>query len=147
MEPKIVTYPAFTVVGMKYRGKNENNEIKQMWGELNPRIKEIQYISGPAYGVCQDMEADGVFEYVAGMQVSQVDKVPQGMVSWEVPEQKYAAFPCTLPTLGEAYEYAFETWLPQSGFKRAGGPDFELYDDEFEVDIADSTMYIYIPIE
>lgn len=27
MEPKIVETSGFTVVGMKYRGKNENNEI------------------------------------------------------------------------------------------------------------------------
>ena len=43
MEPKIVSMPAFTVVGVKYRGKNENNEIKQMWQSFGPRMLEIQH--------------------------------------------------------------------------------------------------------
>jgi hypothetical protein len=30
MKPKIVSRAAFTVVGMKYHGKNENNEIPQL---------------------------------------------------------------------------------------------------------------------
>ena len=28
-EPKTLTKPAFTVIGMKYRGKNEHGEIPQ----------------------------------------------------------------------------------------------------------------------
>lgn len=149
MEPKIVTKPAFTVVGMKYRGKNENNEIPHMWNEFNPRIGEIKHKPEQwvAYGVCGESEEDGTFEYVAGVDVEMVKDVPQGMVSWEVPEQKYVVFDCTLPTIGEAYKYAFETWLPQSGYQRAGSPDFELYDERFDPnDVENSEMYIYIPI-
>ena len=42
MEHQIVNKPGFTVVGMKYRGKNEHDEIKQLWGQFVPRIREIQ---------------------------------------------------------------------------------------------------------
>ena len=149
MEPKIVSKSAFTVVGMKYRGKNENNEIAQMWGVFVPRIREIPHITDQdtCYGICHDLEENDVFEYVAGIAVTSVENVPEGMVSWEVPAQKYAVFPCTLPTIHEAYHYAFETWLPQSGYRRAEGPDFELYDATFEPDVEDSQLYIYIPIK
>ena len=46
MEPRIVTKPAFTVVGLPftgfissapYEGGNENNEIGLMWDEFNRR--------------------------------------------------------------------------------------------------------------
>ena len=48
------------------------------------------------YGVCGDLEDDGSFRYVAGYEVSKSDDLPAGMVSWEIPEQTYAVFPCTL---------------------------------------------------
>jgi len=64
-----------------------------------------------------------VFKYIAD--------VPEGMVSRQVPEQTYAVFPCTLETIHEMYQYAFQTWLPQSDYQAGDGPDFELYDEDF----------------
>lgn len=149
MEPKIVTKSAYTVVGMLYRGKNENNEIAQMWGEFVPRIGEIKHRIGGqgSYGVCSDVEEEGVFEYVAGMPVDRAEDIPAGMVCWEVPEQTYAVFPCTLQTIGEAYKYAFESWLPGSGYQRASAPDFEHYDESFDPDVEGSQLYIYVPLK
>ena len=149
MEPNIVTKPAFTVVGMEYRGKNDNNQIAQMWQEFIPRMREIKHANygWGTYGVCRDLpEGEGI-DYLAAVEVDQVEDVPAGMVVWEVPEQTYAAFPCTLPTLHEAYQHAFEIWLPGSGHRRADGPDFELYTEEFDAGVADSRMYIYVPIQ
>jgi predicted transcriptional regulator YdeE/DNA-binding transcriptional MerR regulator len=149
MEPRIVTKPAFTVVGVKYRGKNENNEIAQMWSEFIPRIREIEHKADPdvSYGICRPADADGVFEYVAGFEVKRVGDTPEGMVSWQVPEQRYAVFTCTLPTIGEAYQHAFQTWLPQSGYERGDGPDFELYPRDFDPDTEGSELAIYIPLK
>jgi predicted transcriptional regulator YdeE len=148
MEPKIVTKPAFTVVGMLYHGKNENNEIAQMWRQFNPRIKEIEHMGlQDAYGVCGAAEEDGAFKYVAGLEVSNLGDLPTGMVSWEVPEQTYVVLPCTLKTIGEAYQYAFKTWIPQSGYQAGDGPDFELYDESFHPDEEGSVLYVYVPIK
>ncbi|MBL7063117.1 MAG: GyrI-like domain-containing protein [Anaerolineae bacterium] len=148
MEPRIVTKPVFTVVGMLYHGKNENNEIAQMWGEFMPRVKEIEHMGlQNAYGVCGPHEEEGVFQYVAGFEVDSVADIPEGMVSRQVPEQTYAVFPCTLETLHEAYQYAFQTWLPQSDYQAGDGPDFELYDEDFRQEVEGSQMYIYIPIK
>ncbi len=151
MQPMIMTKPAFSVVGLKYRGKNEHNEIAEMWGEANVRAEEIVAAAtglGAAYGVCRDMEADGVFEYLAGLEIKEIEEVPEGMERWEVPEQTYAVFPCKLATIGEAYRYAFEEWLPTSGYRRAPGPDFEYYDASFDPENAEnSQLYIYVPVE
>jgi predicted transcriptional regulator YdeE len=149
MEPKIVTRPAFTVVGMLYHGKNENNEITQMWREFGPRMREIQHAVNPdvCYGVCSGPEEDDEFDYIAGFEVHSTRDIPEGMVSWEVPEQKCAVFPCTLPTIHQAYQHAFETWLPQSGYQRTHGPDFELYDENFDPQVKDSELSLYIPIQ
>jgi AraC family transcriptional regulator len=149
MEPKIVAKPAFTVVGMLYQGKNENNEIAQMWQQFNPRMGEVKHKADPyvCYGVCYDMDSEEGFEYVAGFEVDSVADMPKGMVSRDVPKQKYAIFPCTLKTIGEAYGHAFQTWLPGSGYQRGDGPDFEYYDENFNPGEAGSQLYIYIPIK
>jgi predicted transcriptional regulator YdeE len=147
MEPKIVSKAAFTAVGMLYHGKNENNEISQMWQKFNPRMQEIQKIEDGAFGICGQPEESGAFKYLAGFAVSSAESVPPGMVTWEVPAQKYAVFPCTLPTLHATYKHAFEAWLPKSGYKYTHGPDFEYYDESFDPEKADSVLHIYIPIE
>jgi AraC family transcriptional regulator len=149
MEPKIVTKPAFTVVGTLYHGKNQNNEIPQMWEEFLPRVKEIKHMVAPplAYGVCGSLDDDGEFDYVAGFEVDSVAGIPQGMVSWEVPEQSYAVFPCTLKTIHETYQYAFKSWLPESDYQAGDGPDFEFYDENFNPEEEDPELYIYVPVK
>lgn len=150
MEPKIVSRPAFSVVGMLYHGKNENNEIAQMWGEFNPRFDEVKHminLEAPAYGVCNPPGEDGAFDYIAGFELSSTAAPPEGMLTWDVPDGKYAVFPCTLKTIGQAYQHAFETWLPGSGYQRVEAPDFELYDENFDPQEEGSVLYIYIPIK
>lgn len=148
MEPKIVTKPAFTVVGMEYVGMNKHNEIKGMWGEFVPRIGEIKHpdYSWGTYGICRGEANEEIPWYLAGVEVTRVEEVPDGMVVWEIPQQTYAVFPCTLPTLHEAYRFAFEDWLPDSSYQRVDGPDFELYGEEFEPDDPESRMYVYVPV-
>ena len=152
MEPKIVTKPAFMVVGMEYIGKNENLEISQMWGRFNPRVPEIKNIvEGVAYGICDMIEVaePGAFEYVAGFEVSRIEDLPQGMVAFVVPEQKYAVFEHRGPlaALRETYNYIHQAGLSQSGYHHAKGPELEVYDDKFTDFSPKSILYIYIPIE
>ena len=146
MEPEIVTLPAFTAVGLKYLGKNENNEIPQLWREINPRIDEIKHKTGAAYGVCGDMEENGQFHYLAGFGVSEAADLPPAMERWDVPEQKYAVFPCTIKTIQQTYQYIFDTWFPQSGFAKGEGPDFEFYEETFNPETGEG-MAIYMPIK
>jgi predicted transcriptional regulator YdeE len=148
MEPEIVSKPAFTAVGMVYKGKNENNEIAQLWQEFNLRFGELKNILDGAFGLCEMSDESGVFRYMAAFAVSDPPEVPPGMEVWKVPAQKYAVFSCTLPTIREAYRYAFETWLPQSGYEYTRGYDFEYYDENFDQnDPEHSPFSIYIPIK
>ncbi|WP_420628050.1 MerR family transcriptional regulator [Candidatus Leptofilum sp.] len=146
MEAEIVTLPAFTAVGLMYFGKNENQEIPQVWGKLNARIGEIANKNGIAYGVCGEMHEDGRFKYMAGYDVSEVTSLPDGMERWDVPEQKYAVFSCTLKTIGQTYQYIFDTWFAKSGYEKADGPDLEYYGDEFDLKTGEG-MAIYMPVK
>jgi AraC family transcriptional regulator len=152
MQPEIKTYPAFKVAGVRYHGKNENQEIAQMWDkELLPRFHEVKRVnSNEAFGVCgAEMDPDGSFTYVAGGQIKDPADVPPGMILYEVPEALYAVFPVkgAADKLGETYGYIYQSWLPQSGYKRAMTPDFEYYGPEFNGFAEDSVLYLYVPIQ
>lgn len=147
MEPIIEKKEAFTVVGLPYRGQAEgNNEIPELWETWNRRASEVQNISGPAFGLCKEVDSHGDFDYLAGMRVSNAEDLPEGMTSWNVPEATYAVFPAELPKIHEAWDYAYLTWLPQSNFERESGIAFELYEDDFNPDTGEVTMYVCIPV-
>jgi len=152
MDPiKFVTLPAFKVMGMKYHGNNANQEIAQMWGELNQRAGEIPMTGECAYGVClmlPDAPA-GLFEYVAGFKVENANHIPAGMVVIDVPENQYAVFAHRglLDTLGQTYQGIVEDWLPRSGYTPVSGYDMEVYTEEWKGDSPDSVFYIYEPVK
>ena len=150
MEPKIVSKPAFTVAGIKYHGKNEQGEIPRLWEAFGPRMQEFRNVVNPevCFGVCDNMDEEtGAFDYVAAVEVADDTDLPEGMVAWAIPAQTYAVFTCTLPTIGQAYEHIYQTWLPASEYKRACGPELELYDADFDPRQPESKMYLYIPVE
>jgi AraC family transcriptional regulator len=153
MKPKIVTKPAFKTVGISYIGKNQSGEIPQLWDVFNHRYDLISAISNICYGLCFSKVSgtdEGEFEYIAATEVKDDKNIPEGMVYREVPEYKYAVFTHhgKLDTLGETYEYIYNTWLPQSGLKvHPDKYDMELYDDRFIPDSDDSAFDIYIAIQ
>jgi AraC family transcriptional regulator len=148
MEPQIVQKPAFTAVGMKYRGKNQNREIPQLWEQFIPHMGEIKHMSTPtnSYGIMDHYDpATGDFDYLAAFGVDSADDIPAGMEVWAVPEQTYAVFPCTLATIQQVMGDAYRMWLPQSAYQGAEGPMFEFYDENFTGD--NSPLYIYVNIK
>ena len=150
MEPRIVTKATFTVIGLKYHGKNAEGEISELWPRFLQRVGEIEHLIKPeiAYGVCGPMEEDGSFDYVAGFEVESAADIPAGMVKWAVPEQTYVVFPCTLEKIGETYSFISQSWLPDSDYEWGDGPDFELYDETFSPDDEGSgKLYIYVPVK
>ena len=150
METKIVTKDAFSVIGLRYYGKNEHGEIPSLWGQLGPRTEDLPSDTpqSVAIGYCADMDPseDGAFEYVAGYQVNADCPVPKGMVKRDVPSGRYVVLSCTLQTIHDTYDYAFQTWFPTSGHTKRAAADFELYDETFDGDDPTSLLYIYIPI-
>ena len=151
MQATIVNRPAFTVVGVKYRGKNENDEIPQLWEAFFPhQAARIEHKVDPSvsYGVEGRMDpATGEFDYLAGYEVGDANRIPAGMERWDVPAQTYAVFNGTLPRIRELYDGAYHQWLPRSGYRRADGPEFELYDRDFDPTQGKLDMYLYVPVE
>jgi len=148
MEPQIVERPAFTVVGMPYRGRNEHNEIPALWEQFVPRMGEIRHSPPATYGVMGNYDpGTAEFDYVAGVEADPAAAVPEGMVRWDVPAGTYAAFRCSLNTLQQTFGEIYGTWLPGSGHRHADAPEFEYHGADYDPEDMDSPMYVYIPIE
>jgi AraC family transcriptional regulator len=148
MEPQIVKKPAITLVGLQVHGKLEGLDIKSLWSGFGLRMTEIKGVN-PAvcYGAMDHYdETTQEFDYLAACEAKSAAAVPAGMVSWNVPAQTYAVFPCTLPEIGQAWMTVYQQWLPQSGYKRAAGLEFELYDEKFNPQDPASVLYVCVPI-
>lgn len=149
MEPKFVSLPAFTLVGMKMHVRPQGKVPGQLWDEFGPRMVEVQHVAGPemAYGLTDNMNmATGEFNYMAGVQVSSAADVPAGMTAHEVPVQTYAVFACTIPGLRQTFDHIYGVWLPTSGYVRAPGPELELYGETFDPREPASEFEVYIPV-
>jgi AraC family transcriptional regulator len=149
MDAKIINRNDFWVVGLHYRGTNENEELPALWRQFWPRHKEIEDRIEPTftYGVIDNFNpVSNAMDYLAGIEVPEDSKVPEGMVILHIPAQTYAVFQCTLPTLMETIGKIHDNWFPNSEYERAEGPEFELYDERFDADQGKLEMSVWIPV-
>jgi AraC family transcriptional regulator len=155
IEPEIIQMDKFKIVGMKYYGENKNNEINRLWDQFNASVNEIK--NSPCgdvrYGICYPIEnfaEKGEFEYIAAIEVSNLNDIPEGMVGRTIQGQVYAVFTHkgSPEKIAETYKYIYGTWHPKSGYSLLKAPDFEYYDERFNPDIEeDSEFDVYIPIK
>ena len=135
---------------MHYRGTNENEELPALWRQFWPRHAEIEDRIEPshAYGVVDNFKpVSKTLDYWAGVAAEKDCRVPEGMVKVYIHEHTYAVFQCTLPTLMESLGKIFGEWLPSSANARTNGPEFELYDERFDIDQEKFDMSVWIPVE
>ena len=153
MEPKFVELGELTVVGMVCRTTSRNNSIPDLWSRFNPHCGSVAnpLYSKTALGVCyyvdmENFDDDTEFDYLAGVPVSNVDKLPEGMEVHTIPPALYAVFTHKGPlsTLGDTYQQIFGTWL--EGYRLAPADQIEWYDERFDPASEDSELDIYIPV-
>jgi predicted transcriptional regulator YdeE len=155
---EIKQFGPYRIIGMSYVGKNENNEVPQLWErELMPRSKEIQTPErSSAFGICRCIpgKTDGTFEYVAAVEANAEAAVPDGMVAVEIPKSDYVVIPVSgLGEVRQAWGKVPEKlagltgWSPfcgPAGCECASHPCFEYYPPEFE---GNGPLFLYIPVK
>jgi AraC family transcriptional regulator len=164
MEYRIVTKPAYKVIGFELRTGNGENfqQIPAFWQEYlrngwGCRIpNRVHRESVVELGICHsfDMES-GTFTYMIGMEAEHFDGAPDGLVCREFASAEYAVF--TTPkvpldqfssSIQSTWKSVFEEWFPHSGYEHAGTPEFELYDERCHPDkVTEAQMDIYIPVK
>jgi AraC family transcriptional regulator len=131
---------------------SSNADFPKLWEAFSRRVDEVKPMAGSpilAYGVCSNFDTEkNQFDYCAGLAVTRTDQIPDGMALLKIPEQEYAVFECTLPTLMETIKKINSEHLPNSQYRRAKEkPELEEYDPAFDPTIPESKMLVYVPVE
>lgn len=160
MEAKIEKKPEMLMIGLQLNNLNVNAfpdeeqkeaTIPTLWGFFFERIGEIKNRKdlSASYGVC--VPTGGMeFTYMAAVEVTSFDEVPEGMVTYTVPAQQYALFTHKGPasTIPEATKKIYGEWLPQTGYETLIAPELEIYDERYCGPMSeDSVMEIWVPIK
>ncbi|PLT28050.1 AraC family transcriptional regulator [Peribacillus deserti] len=162
MAPKLITKPAFHIIGYELKTRNtdgqNNKDIPEFWHQYMQQKLGCN-IPNPInvnqeLGLCTNFNPEtGEFIYVIGMEVTPGTHVPDGMVYMSFPELQYAVF--TTPKADEksftssiqgTWNQIFTEWFPQSGFEHHGLVEFELYDERC-YGTKEKEMDIYIPVK
>jgi AraC-like DNA-binding protein/predicted transcriptional regulator YdeE len=157
LEPEVFEQPALTLVGLTTRfygvDSEKNNvahQLPPLWDAFLARLGEIpDVVPCTCYGVIRPSDDDAeMLSYCAGIAVTRVGDVPEGMQVVNVPGATYARFIHRGPVanLDHTVNYVYGTWLAQSGKQHTYGPDLEIYGSAFHPTSPDSIMEYMIPV-
>ena len=149
IEVDILPIMEFRVIGMEYTG-NDPSEIMALWEVFVSRVIEITGCAeeDDAYGVTLGYDEDsGEFSYLACVASDMTGPVPEGMMELTIPSGTYAVFTFQFDKLDFIYDFAYNEWIPQSGFTHGSGFDFEFYPEDFIPSENGLLMQLYVSVE
>jgi AraC family transcriptional regulator len=165
LEPVIERVPARTCVGMKtsfFGTTSEKNNMAQrlppLWQGFLARLPELpgRRAGGPGYGIVwQEDAADAeLLSYCAAFEVDAPNEaepgpLPPGMIVVRLEEQTHARFKHVGPVqrLDHTVNYVYSNWLLRSGWRHAGGPDVEIYGDEYNPASETCVTWYAVPVD
>ncbi|MCX7384199.1 MAG: AraC family transcriptional regulator [Alphaproteobacteria bacterium] len=132
--PRLEEAPLMLIAGIGERYRFETNTgIPAQW----------------TYGVCCNADGAGSFEYIAGVEVSDFNRLPADLARIRLPARRYAVFTHSGHIAGlRATVYSiWNNALPASGLEVADAPDFERYDARFDPGTGHGDVDIFIPVK
>jgi AraC family transcriptional regulator len=149
--PRIVDSGPLLIAGIGTRYVGEAGEnIPSQWQHFAPHIGHIPgQLGNTAYGVCCHADEGVGFEYICGVEVSDVAHLPAGWSHLRLAAQRYAVFLHRehISTIRRTCNTIWNIWLPQSGHKAAMAPFFERYPDSFNPHTGLGGVEVWIPLE
>jgi AraC family transcriptional regulator len=152
MDIQIVMKQPLKLIGIGWTGPySQVNEIPQLFARFAARENEIVNQIGNTY-ICPFHDRKTDFTYYVTVAVDSFDHVPEGMVSLELPEQKYAFASYHGPEkqVEKAYINIFR-WLRENGYEKDySALSLEIYHEEDEeVNRSDNERKfdIYVPVK
>lgn len=122
-------------------------DIPGQWEEFNALRPLPGEIGKASYGaVCASRENE--FEYMCAVEVTSFDGLPDNIGRMRVPEQRYAVFVHSghISSIRDTWDAIWTQWLPNSGCQPANTPDFELYDDRYDIQSGNGIVEIWFPV-
>jgi len=148
--PRFETAPARHYVGIVQRYNCEApTGIPDQWQRFGPNMWRLAPVDKAAYGICNNFNGEGDFDYMCAVQVAADAKVPEGMTLLKVPETRFAVFRHKGHVAGIKGTMAaiFSRAIPESGLKLVEGPTIERYGPEFNAMTGLGGFEVWVPIE
>ncbi|MEX0300080.1 MAG: GyrI-like domain-containing protein [Kordiimonas sp.] len=155
MQPQLTTIEAKTAIGFVTTFKPFSGDVKlipDLWQKFRENIHKVQGLDNAqrvgVIGAVEDEAPTSRLEYLAGAVWDDVDDLPDGFTSRNIPTGEYAEFTHIGPVSNfpHTINYIYGSWFPKSGRIRADGPEFVLCPKDFNPNAHDATVQIYIPL-
>lgn len=140
-----------TVAGMNstYDAQSRAN-IPAQWQRFAPHIGKVPGQTGTTtYGVCWNVKANGVFDYLCGVEIASSANLPPNFTRASLSAVRYAvvtheghvsALPLTLDKI-------WKQWIPDSSLQAAQAPWFERYTEKFDPISGNGAVEIWVPLQ
>jgi len=151
--PRFETAKAMLIAGVGERYNHCDSGgagIPNQWQRFHERAGDIPgRIGNVAFGVCCNGDDAGNFDYIAGVEVSDLADLPREFAGVRLPAQRYAVFTHAdhISTIRRTVTAIWNQWLPQSGLKVAEAPNFERYDERFDPITGKGGLEIWVPVD
>jgi AraC family transcriptional regulator len=149
-DPEIVAGRAMSVVGLAerhafdtlYRIPAQWQRFMGMYELIERKVAEIPV------GVSCNLDADGTFDYVCGVEVVRGADTPNGMEKIAIPAQTYAVFQhlTHVAALRNTYLAIWNSWLTDHNRVAADGPSIERHKPTFDTRKGEGGVEIWIPL-
>jgi AraC family transcriptional regulator len=148
--PRTEEFGPVLIAGLGQRYNDETSVgIPALWRRFDPHIGHIEgQVGGKTYGVMWPSRGAEGFEYVCGVEVSDLLAVPAEFSRVTLEKQKYAVFSHTgyISTLRDTMGKIWKQWLPASGVRIANRPRVEIYNETFNPN-RPGGVEVWIPVE
>lgn len=158
-EPDIKELGPFRFIGLQVeissflQDKEYVEKAPAHWRMFTKRLNELQQRkSENRYGVAfseggQMLESR--LQYLAALDCLDTAPVPTGMIEALFEKRLYAIFENVglADRSQDTIDYVYGFWLPNSGYRRAEGSDFEIFDDRYSLSNPQSVSSYCLPIE
>lgn len=148
--PCFINGKPLLIVGLRERFSPANSTgIPVLWQRFIPHIGAVPGQQGAvAYGVMYNPDSERNFDYLAGVEVTDLSKVPVGFERVRIPEQRYAMFSHSghISEIRPLWHTIWNKWFPESGQAPADGPMFEKYGERFDAQTGNGGFEIWVPI-
>jgi AraC family transcriptional regulator len=137
MKPKLVTMPAFSVMGLIREFTPETMPlIPKLWEDIAPEMDKLPGRKGRrSFGLMLEHTygENPKATYMVAVEIEPEAIPPDGMATWQVPAAEYAVWTMRghISGIGKFIENAHTKWLAKAGLTHVNAPDFEMYDDRW----------------
>jgi len=153
--PTYMDKKEFQIIGIEDIGTRESRNTAPIWAKFQDMINDVpKRDRSHALGISmtnEEMFEKGENRYIVANEIEVINKIPKGMIVEKIPAQKYAVFIHIgkLNNISLTYRYIYGDWLPNNTrYERVPfAPEFEWYDQRFNLNSEDSELDLYIPIQ